>query len=47
MTEELNLNELFSNLVRFILRNSRLLFVFMGVGVLSVVAYQKFKTPYS
>ncbi|MBT3612571.1 MAG: hypothetical protein HN522_06505 [Flavobacteriales bacterium] len=46
MTEELNLNELFSNLVKFIARNSRLLFVFMGAGILSVIAYQKFKTPY-
>ena len=46
MTEELNLSELFSNFVKFISRNSRLLLVFMGVGIVSVVGYQKFKTPY-
>ena len=46
MTEELNLSELFSNFVKFISRNSKLLLLFTGVGVLSVVIYQKFKTPY-
>ena len=46
MTEELNLSELFSNLVKFISRNSRLLLVFMGAGIVCVVGYQKFKTPY-
>ena len=46
MTEELNLSELFSNFVKFISRNSRLLLVFMGVGIICVVGYQKFKTPY-
>ncbi len=46
MTEELNLSELFSNFVKFISRNSKLLLVFMGVGIISVVVYQKFKTPY-
>jgi len=46
MTEELNLNELFSNLVKFILRNSRLLVMFMVIGIISVMGYQKFKTPY-
>ena len=46
MTEELNLSELFSNFVKFISRNSKLLLVFMGVGVISVVGYQKFKSPY-
>jgi len=46
MTEELNLSELFSNFVKFISRNSKLLLVFMGVGIICVVGYQKFKTPY-
>lgn len=46
MTEELNLSELFSNLVRFISRNSRLLLMFMVIGVISVIGYQKLKTPY-
>ena len=46
MTEELNLSELFSNFVKFISRNRKLLLVFMGVGIISVVGYQKFKAPY-
>ena len=46
MTEELNLSELFSDFVKFISRNSKLLLVFMGVGIISVVGYQKFKAPY-
>ena len=46
MTEELNLSELFSNFVKFISRNSRLLLIFMLIGIISVMVYQKFKTPY-
>ena len=46
MTEELNLSELFSNLVKFISRNSKLLTVIVGIGVVGVVAYQKLKTPF-
>jgi len=46
MTEELNLSELFSNLVKFISRNSKLLIVIVGIGVVSIVAYQKLKTPF-
>jgi len=46
MTEELNLGELFSDFVKFISRNSRLLLVFMGVGIVFVVGYQKLKIPY-
>jgi len=46
MTEELNLSELFSNLVKFISRNSRLLLMFMLIGVICVMGYQKLKTPY-
>ena len=46
MTEELNLSEIFSNLVKFISRNSRLLLIFIVIGVISVMGYQKFKTPY-
>ena len=46
MTEELNLSELFSNFVKFIYRNSRLLLIFMIIGIISVMVYQKFKTPY-
>jgi type II secretory pathway component PulM len=46
MTEELNLSELFSNLVKFNARNKKLLLAFMAIGLLSVVLFQKFKTPY-
>lgn len=46
MTEELNLKELFSNFVRFISRNSKLLIVFIMVGVIGVISYQKLKTPF-
>ena len=46
MTKELNLSELFSNLVKFISRNIRLLLMFMVIGVISVIGYQKLKTPY-
>ena len=46
MTEELKLGELFSNLVKFISRNIRLLLIFMIVALLSVMGYQNFKTPY-
>ena len=46
MTEELNLKELFSNFVKFNSRNKRLLLTFMIIGVLGVVLFQKFKTPY-
>ena len=46
MTEELNLRELFSNLVKFISRNRKLSILFVIIGVFSVVGYQKFKTPY-
>ena len=46
MTEELNLKELFANFVKFNSRNKRLLLIFMIIGVLGVVLFQKFKTPY-
>ena len=46
MTEELNLKELFSNFVKFNIRNKKLLLIFMTVGVLSVILFQKLKPPY-
>ena len=46
MTEELNLKELFSNFVKFNIRNKKLLLIFMTVGVLSVISFQKLKSPY-
>lgn len=46
MTEELNLNELFSNFVKFSSRNKKFILIFMAIGVLSVILFQKFKTPY-
>ena len=46
MTEELNLKELFSNFVKFNIRNKKLLLIFIAFGVLSVILFQKFKIPY-
>ena len=46
MTEELNLSELFSNFVKFNSRNKKFILIFMAIGVLSVILFQKFKTPY-
>ena len=46
MTEELDLKELFSNFVRFNRRNKRSLLIFVTFGVISVVLFQNFKTPY-
>ena len=46
MTEELNLKELFSKFVNFFIRNKRVLLSFVIFGVLAVVLYQSFKTPY-
>ena len=46
MTEELNLSELFSNFVKFSSRNKKFILIFMAIGVLSVILFQKFKTPY-
>ena len=46
MTEELNLKELFSNLVKFVLRNISLLLVIMLIGLIGMVCYQKLKVPY-
>ena len=46
MTEELNLSALFSNFVKFNSRNKKFILIFMAIGVLSVILFQKFKTPY-
>lgn len=46
MTEELNLKELFANFIRFNRRHRNLLLIFIFLGVLSVILFQKFKTPY-
>ena len=46
MTEELNLKELFSNFVRFNRRNKNSLLAFITFGVISVILFQNFKTPY-
>lgn len=46
MTEELNLRELFANFIRFNRRHRYLLLIFMALGVLSVILFQKFKPPY-
>jgi len=46
MTEELNLKELFANVVNFISRNNKLIFSIVLIGVIAVVVFQKLKTPY-
>ena len=46
MTEELDLKELFSNFVRFNRRHKKSLLTFVFFGVLSVILFQNFKTPY-
>ena len=46
MTEELNIKELFANFVNFISRNKRLIFFIVLIGIITVVLFQKFKTPY-
>jgi hypothetical protein len=46
MTEELNIKELFTNFVNFISRNNRLIFFIVLIGIITVVVFQKFKTPY-
>ena len=46
MTEELNIKELFANFVNFISRNNRLIFCIVLIGIITVVVFQKFKTPY-
>lgn len=46
MTEELNLKELFSNFVKFNIRNKKFLLFCIIFGILSVILFQKLKTPY-
>ena len=46
MTEELNIKELFANFVNFISRSKRLIFFIVLIGIITVVLFQKFKTPY-
>lgn len=46
MTEELNLSEMFSNFVKFISRNISLLLIFMLIGLISVMGYQKLKPSF-
>jgi hypothetical protein len=46
MTEELNVKESFSNFVSFNRRNKKPLLIFIIIGVLSVILFQNFKTPY-
>ena len=43
MIEELNLNEIFSNFVNFVARNSRILIMIVLITVIGVVAFQKLK----
>jgi len=46
MNDELNLKDLFTRLILFISRNFKLIFGIIFIGVISVILYQKFKTPY-
>ena len=46
MNDELNLKDLFTRLILFISRNFKLIFGIIFIGVISVIFYQKFKTPY-
>lgn len=46
MKEEINLRELFSNMILFIYTNIRVLILFMVIGVILVVGFQKLKKPY-
>ena len=46
MNEELNLRELFENFVKFNIRNKKRILIFLLIGFMSVVLYQKFKIPY-
>lgn len=46
MTEELNIKEVFANFVNFISRNNRLILFIVLIGIITVVLFQKFKTPY-
>ncbi|MAW21296.1 MAG: hypothetical protein CMD16_02730 [Flavobacteriales bacterium] len=46
MNEELNVKELFANFVKFNIRNKKRILMFLLLGFMSVVVYQKFKIPY-
>tara|TARA_Y100001954_G_scaffold238378_1_gene305735 strand:+ start:3098 stop:3940 length:843 start_codon:yes stop_codon:yes gene_type:complete len=46
MTEELNIRQFFTSFVKFIVRNNKLIYSMIIIGVLSVIIFQKFKTPY-
>lgn len=46
MNDELNLKDLFTRLILFISRNFKLILGIIFIGVISVILYQKFKTPY-
>lgn len=46
MNDELNLKDLFTRLILFISRNFKLIFGIIFIGVISVILFQKIKTPY-
>ena len=46
MTEELNLKDLFTNFIKFNMRNKKIIFLIVLFGVCSVILYQKLKKPY-
>ena len=46
MNEELNLRKTFTDFVNFISRNKKILFLFVFIGIASVVLFQKLKPAY-
>lgn len=46
MKEELNIKETFTNMIAFIIRNKKILLIFVLIGIISVIGYQKLKKQY-
>jgi hypothetical protein len=46
MTEELNIRQIFSDFINFNIRNGKLIFLFVFIGVTLVVLFQKLKPAY-
>ena len=46
MTDDLQVSNSIAGFIRFIKRNKNTLFLFVSIGVASVIFFQKFKKPY-
>ena len=46
MTEELNIKEIFSDFIRFISRNKKIITSFIALGIILVILFQNFKPSY-